>query len=132
MVSIVAGIFTILHGLVHLLYVGQSARVFELQEGLVWPDGAWAFYRMLGNENTRMFVNVLLILAALIFVAAGIGLLVKQGWWQPVMVGAAAFSTIIYLLTWDGGWQNLPDKGGVGILINLALIVVVFISRRFN
>lgn len=131
MLGVILGIFTILHGLVHLLYFGQSARIFELQPGLIWPDGAWAFSRLLGVETTRMAVNVLLILAALVFVASGIGLLAKQAWWQPVMLGAAAFSTLIYLLGWDGGMQNLPEKGWVGILINIGLCVVVVLYRRF-
>jgi hypothetical protein len=36
-VQFIAGIFLILHGLVHLLYYGQSARRFELAPGLTWP-----------------------------------------------------------------------------------------------
>jgi hypothetical protein len=37
---IVFGILLLIHGLIHLLYSGQSARRFELQPGMVWPDGA--------------------------------------------------------------------------------------------
>ena len=33
----VFGVFIVLHGLVHLLYFGQSARYFELKPGMVWP-----------------------------------------------------------------------------------------------
>jgi hypothetical protein len=44
MVRILFGVFVLLHGLVHLLYLGQSARYFELQPGLAWPDGSWAIY----------------------------------------------------------------------------------------
>jgi len=131
MVSIIFGTFSILHGLVHLLYFGQSARYFELQPGLIWPDGTWAFSKLFGTETTRMLANALLIMAALVFVAAGIGLLTKQVWWQPLLLGAAAFSTVVYILFWDGGLQNLPDKGLVGILINLALCATVFLYRRF-
>ena len=35
MLTILFGIFLILHGLVHLLYAGQSSRLFELQPGMV-------------------------------------------------------------------------------------------------
>jgi hypothetical protein len=45
-------------------------------------------------------------------------------------VGAAVFSTMIFLLFWDGKFRALDDKGWVGILINLAIIVVVFIFRQ--
>jgi len=129
MIKLLFGIFIILHGLVHLLYFGQSAGYFELSPGLVWPDGAWAFSKLLGNANTRMLANVLLILAALAFVIAGTGMLAKQNWWRPVVLGAAILSSITYFLLWDGGLQRLPDKGLVGILINLGVLALIFVLR---
>jgi hypothetical protein len=63
------------------------------------------------------------------FVAGGIGILIKQAWWPPVVVGSAAFSTVIFILFWDRGMQKLDDKGGIGILINIAIIGVVLILR---
>jgi hypothetical protein len=132
MVRIVFGIFIVLHGLVHLLYFGQSARYFELQPGLAWPDGSWAFSRLLGGGATRMLASSLLILAAIGFVSGGIGVFFRQAWCRPVIVGAAAFSSLIYILFWDGGWQNLDGKGGVGILINLAIMAVVLVLQWPN
>jgi len=35
--NFILGIFFILHGLVHLLYAGQSLRLFELRPGMTWP-----------------------------------------------------------------------------------------------
>jgi hypothetical protein len=132
MVRIAFGLFLVLHGLVHLLYFGQSARYFELQAGLVWPDGSWAFSRLLGDGTTRTLASSLLILAAIGFVTAGIGVFFRQAWFRPVIVGAAAFSTLIYILFWDGGWQKMDGKGGVGILINLAIMAVVLIFQWPN
>jgi hypothetical protein len=127
MISILFGVFIILHGLVHLLYFGHSAGIFELSPGLAWPDGAWAFSKILGNTSTRIIASALLVLAALAFVAAGVGILAKLSWGRPLTIGAATFSSLIYLMMWDGVFQNLPDKGFVGILINLAVIVFTFI-----
>jgi hypothetical protein len=62
-------------------------------------------------------------------VAGGIGLLVKQAWWRPAVAGSAAFSAIIFLLLWDGGLQQLDNKGGVGLLINVAILVAVLIFQ---
>ena len=127
MLTIIMGIFFVLHGLVHLLYAGQSRRLFELRPGMVWPDGAWLFSRLLGDETTRLLASILLALAALGFVAGGLGLLIRQDWWRPVTVGAAVVSGAIFLLFWDGRFQALDDKGGVGLLINVAILVVVLI-----
>jgi len=132
-VNFLFGLFIVLHGLVHMLYYGHSARYFELQAGMVWPDGAWAFSRFLGNAATRNLASICLILAAVGFVAGGAGIFLKQSWWRVAVVSAAAFSSvIIYLLFWDGGAQSLDNKGGVGILINLLILAALLIFRWPN
>jgi hypothetical protein len=128
MLQFVIGIFIVLHGLVHLLYFGQSARRFELKPGMVWPDGSWAFSRLLGDEATRNLASILLILTAIGFVVGGLGILTGQAWWRPVVVGAAAFSSVVYLLFWNGRLQNLDGQGGVAILINLAILIVALVA----
>ena len=127
MIRILFGIFLALHGLVHMLYFGQSARYFKLQDGMVWPDGSWAFSRLLGDAAARNLASVLLVLAAIGFVAGGVGIFAKQVWWRPVIVAAAIFSSLIYILFWDGGLQHLDNKGGIGILINLAILAALLI-----
>ena len=130
MLQFVVGVFIVLHGLVHVLYAGQSARRFELKPGMVWPDGSWTFSRLLGDEATRNLASISLVLAAIGFVAGGIGIFVGQTWWRPVVVGAAALSAVVYILFWNGRMQNLDGQGGIGLLINLAILVAVLIVRR--
>lgn len=129
MPRLIVGVFMVLHGLVHLLYLGQSARYFELQSGMLWPDGSWAFSKLLGDETARLLANVLLGLAAIGFVAGGAGIFAQRGWWRPAVVGTAVFSAVVFMLFWDGGLQHLDDKGGVGILINLAILVAVLVLQ---
>ena len=129
MLTIVMGILFVLHGLVHLLYVGQSQRLFELRPKMVWPDGSWVFSKLLGDESTRLLASISLVLAALGFLVGGLGLAIQQPWWRPVIVGSATFSILLFFLLWDGKLQALDDKGGVGILINLAILVVVLILK---
>lgn len=132
MIRIILGAFLVLHGLVHLLYFGQSQRIFELQPGMVWPDGSWALSRFLGEATTRNLASILLILAAIGLIAGGIGIFAKQAWWRPVVVSVAAFSSVIYLLFWDGALQNLDNKGWIGILINLAILAAVLVFQWPN
>ena len=96
---------------------------------MVWPDGSWIFSRLVGDETTRLPASVFLVVATLGFVAGGTGVLLGQAWWRLVVISAAIFSSVIYLLFWDGGWQNLHDKGAIGILINLAILGVVLIFQ---
>jgi len=129
MLRFIIGVFFVLHGGVHLLYFGQSARYFDLKPGMLWPDGAWAFSKLLGNEATRNLASISLILAAIGFVAGGAGILVGQAWWRPVVAVVAAFSSVVYVLFWNGSMQNLDGQGGVGILINLAILAAVLVLR---
>ena len=127
--QIVAGIFLVLHGLVHLLYAGQSSRFFQLRPGMVWPDGSWVFSSFLGDEIVRTLASVSCLLAAIGFVVGGIAIFATQAWWRPVIVGSAAFSALIFILLWDGQAQALANKGLFAILINLVILVALLVFR---
>jgi uncharacterized membrane protein YphA (DoxX/SURF4 family) len=128
LLRIVIGVFVVLHGLVHLLYFGQSRRLFALQEGMVWPDGSWAFSRVLGEEGGRWLAGLACIVAALGFVAGGVGILLGQPWWRPAVVGAAVVSTAIFLLSWDGTRRRLDNQGAIAVLINVAILVALAVG----
>jgi len=129
MIRLILGGFMMLHGLVHLLYFGHSARYFELKPGMVWPDRAWAFSKILGDVATRRLASIFLVLAAIGFVIGGAGILFKQAWWRPVTASVAVFSALIFMLFWDGRLQNMDGKGVFAILISIAILVMVFIWK---
>lgn len=131
MLNTVFGVFIVLHGLVHLLYFALSRKLFELDPPLVgWPDQSWAFASALGDASTRLLATVLYGAATIIFVVSGVGILARASWWHPLLIIAALFASAITLLFWDGQLQRLPDKGFVGILINIAILVVIFLIDR--
>ena len=129
MLKLIVGIFIVLHGLVHLFYFGQSQRLFELQPGMVWPDGSWALSKLTKKETIRLLASITCILSTIGFVVGGAAILLSQGWWTPVVIGSAAFSAGIFLLFWDGDRHKLADKGLIGILINIAILVAVLILQ---
>jgi hypothetical protein len=124
----VFGVFLILHGLVHLLYAGQSWRIFELQPGMIWPEGSWALSRVAGINGTRLLASILLVLGAGVFVASGAGLLLKQSWWRPLVFAATVFSSLIYIIFWDGAFRNLSNQGAIGILLNVVTVIVSIVG----
>jgi uncharacterized membrane protein YphA (DoxX/SURF4 family) len=134
LLRVLSGIFLILHGLVHLLYLGQSIRLFELQPGMIWPDESWVFSGTLGISGTRVLANIGSILAAALFVIGGIGILLGQAWWRTPAIVAATLSGVLYILLWDGRFQHLDNQGGVGLLINIAILVSVLLFKwpRFD
>lgn len=125
----VASVFVILHGLVHLLYVGQSQRLFELQPDFDWPAGSWAFARLLGAGATRWLATIAFSIIALGFVVSGVGILTRHAWWHPLAIGSAALSSVMVLLLWNGRLQRLDDQGVFGLLIDAAILVAGLLVR---
>ena len=121
--KIVFGIFFILHGLVHFLYFGHSSRFFELTPGMSWPDGSWTFSKLLKKRPVRIMAGNLCLLAMTGFIISGIEFLIGHPDRYILAVGSAFFSTITYLLFWNGKYEKMDNQGGIGILINLAIIV---------
>lgn len=127
MLRLVLGIFMILHAVVYLLYFGQSARFFELQPGLAWPDGAWSFSRVMGQAALRNLASIACIVAAIGFAIGGLGILATQDWWRPVVVAAAIFGVVLAVLFWDGTLKRLDNQGMIGLLINLVILAALLI-----
>ena len=129
MIKVIVGVFLVLHGLVHLLYLGQSARRFELKPGMTWPDGSWVFSKLLGDNSTRTLASLFCILAAAGLVIGSTGVFFGQPWWRAVIATSAAFSVVLYSLFWNGRLQNLDGQGAVGILIDAAILVTILVFR---
>jgi len=63
------------------------------------------------------------ILSAAGFVAGGIAILLSQVWGEMLITIVSVFSAIIFILFWDGKQRDLDDKGGVGVLINVFILI---------
>jgi len=133
-VRLVVGLIIVLHGLVHLLYFGQSARLFELAPGMTWPDGSWVFSTILGDNTTRWLANITCILVAICFITGSVGIYLGQPWWRTALLASAVFSGVVFILFWNGRLQQLDKQGGVGILIDAMILVSVLVFRwpRFD
>jgi hypothetical protein len=94
---------------------------------LVWPDGSWAFSKLLGDNGTRTLASIFCILAAAGFVIGGAGLLLGQSWWRTAVVVSAVLSAVLYILFWNGRLQHLDNQGGVGLLLDAAILAAVLI-----
>ena len=92
-----------LHGLVHLLSVAQSARIFELKPGMAWPAGSWAFSNVLGDNATRTLASTFRVLVAAGFLMGAVGPLSSQSCLQrPVVgIGRSLCRAVHPLLEWS-------------------------------
>jgi hypothetical protein len=127
MLAFLYGIFVFLHGLVHLWYVTLSQRWVAFTPEMGWTGESWLLSPLLGDGATRGLATALYSLATLGFLAGGIGVFARQDWWRPAVIGSAAVSAVIIILFWDGGLQKIVEKGLVGFLINVALLVALLV-----
>lgn len=125
MLRISMAIFIVLHGLVHLWYVVLSQRLVAFQPEMGWSGHSWLFSSLLGEEPTRTLASVLYALAAIVFIASGVGIFIRAEWWRAVLVGSALFSSAVILLFWDGEMSRLVEKGVLGLAINVVLLAAL-------
>jgi hypothetical protein len=128
MLKIAAGIFLILHGLVHGLYAGHSFGVFELQPGLRWPEESWLLRTFFSRRSIRYLGGALLVLAGMGFLGSGAGFLLSAGWWRGLLFLSTGISSGIYVLFWNGHFSQLPDQGLIGLLINSGILLLLFLG----
>ena len=127
MLAIIFGIFLILHGLVHLLYAGQSWGLFELRPEMTWPQESWLVSKLLGKQGVQLMATAFLVFAALGFTSGGLGIFLNANWWRSVTAVTAVGSSLVFLIFWNGKFQAVDTQGGVGVLINLAILVLILV-----
>jgi len=118
------GIFCVLHGSVHLLYMGQGLKYFEIEKGFVWPDNSKLLANIFSMKTKRLIAGVLCAIAAMGFVLAGIFVLLNLPWQNQLIIVSVITSTILFIAFWDGSMSKLHTQGGIGILINILILVV--------
>jgi hypothetical protein len=125
MLKLLSGLFIVLHGLVHLWYVVLSYGLVEFQPGMGWTGESWLLSRVMGSSTARSVAGVLYVVAALGFVAGGVGIFADAEWQRPLLLGPALFSAALVLLYWDGGTEMIVQKGLVGLMINAGIVVML-------
>lgn len=115
-------VFLILHGIFHLWYVIVSLRLIEYKAWMGWSGESWLLTSRLGDGGARTIAAILYSLAAMGFVASGVGLLTDKPWFRLVLVGSLVFSLIATLLFWDGKNSTIMF---VEILV-LGVLIIAF------
>lgn len=121
------GIFYILHGLVHLLYMGHSLNFFELEKGFIWPDNSKFLSNIVNLHAKKRLAAALCVMAAISFVVSGICVITGHPWNKMVILIAVITSTVLFIAFWDGSRRNLLAQGGIALLINILILVYTFL-----
>jgi hypothetical protein len=122
------GIFCILHGLVHLLYMGHALNAFELEKGFVWPERSRVLANGFPGQARKRLAGVLCVAAAIGFVGSGAFVLAGHFWQYPAAIFSVSASSLLFIAFWDGTTRKLHTQGGTAILINLLILVYALIQ----
>jgi hypothetical protein len=120
-------IFILLPGLVHLWYVTLSQGWVEFQANMGWTGKSWFFTNLLENDVTHLAATIFYSLSTIAFLVAGTGLFAKQDWGRVWMIAASVVSSLTILVFWDGNLSMPVEKGGLGLLINLGILLAIFL-----
>ncbi len=123
MARTLAGIFFILHGLVHIWYIVLARKLVPFQPEMGWSGKSWLFTGLIGDGATRNLATLLLLLATVGFSAGGVGFLAQQPWSRSLLLVSAGISGLVLVFFWDGGFQRIAQKGLIGLLINLGILM---------
>ena len=118
------GVVLAFHGLVHAWYVVLSREWIEADEEEFWGwnGRSWLLSGALSERRILDLASLLYAAVAVGFVAGGAGHAFTQDWAPTVLVASAVLSTFALLLTWDGRFDHLADKGAVGVVINVVVL----------
>lgn len=121
------GFLLVAHGWVHLVYIASSQGWFGASAGWAWNGRSWLLSGILEERRILDITGVLFGLVALGFVIGAVGYVFSYDWWMPVLIGSALLSTLLYVVMWDGQFTQLPEKGALGMLINVAVLAWVLV-----
>lgn len=115
-------VFLMLHGLVHLLGAAAYLRLAEVPQ-LAYKTNFLGGRVDLGARGTTVF-GVLWVVAAIGFLACGIGLLFGARWQQPLLVGVTLLSLVLTALDWEVAYA--------GAVIDAVILLVIGLGPRLG
>ena len=123
MLRIAVAVFIILHGLVHIWYIVLAQRLINIEKDMGWTGKAGLAPALFGDTAGRWIATGLFAASTAVFVIGGAGVAMDADWLFPLLIAAALLSSLSIALFWDGRASMLMEKGFIGLLVNVIVIV---------
>ena len=118
--TIIASIIVILHGLIHLMGTAAYMKLVAIQQlpyKTTVLDGRWD----LGPRGIAVY-GALWAVAAIGFILGAVALLSGWIWWQPVLIGITLLSLVLTALDWGVAYA--------GVIVNIAILALLWLGPR--
>ena len=120
-------LFLVAHGWAHVWNLALSRRLVEFEESMGWTGESWLLSGLLGESASLWIATIGYAASLLGFIASGVLLYIGKPIWRTTAFTSAVISLITIIVFWDGKLSMLKEKGLIGLLINLAILV--YLSR---
>ena len=117
-VTIIASVILVLHGLIHLMGTAAYMKLAEIQQlpyKTTVLGGRWD----LGSSGTAVF-GMLWAVAAIGFALTAVALFGNWDWWRSILIGVTLFSLVLTSLDWGVAYA--------GVIVNLAILLILFLG----
>ncbi len=119
------GITIMIHGLIHLWYFLLSQRLVEFKAEMGWSGRSWLLTNFLGDPTTRLLASLFLLVSMFLFVVSGLGMIINKEWSQSLVLFSAILSSVVLLVFWDGNTVQIVEKGLIGLVFNIVIIIAI-------
>ena len=123
--QLLVGLAFVAHGWAHIWYVILSRNLLVIEEDVAWTGKSWILSRFLDAPLTSIASTIGYSASLIGFVAGGIGYAVGFNAWREIIYASAVVSSMVIVTYWDGNLSRLIDKGLIGLLINLVILVIL-------
>jgi hypothetical protein len=122
-------LFILLHGWVHVWYLLLAGNIVKYTPDMGWTCHSWLLSGWMGENITRQLAIFLYLIAAILFTVTGIGYYLGKAWFLNTMLISTVFSSLLIITFFNGKFELLVQKGLVGLIINIALLVWALIGK---
>ena len=125
MKDLLISLFLIAHGWAHVWYVALSQRLVEYKPEMGWTGESWILSSILNKQLTQLVSTFGYSVSLIGFIIGGVSLYLGKDWWSSIVLASSIISLLTVILYWDGELSMIVEKGLIGIIINVALIVLI-------
>ncbi|MEX2161449.1 MAG: hypothetical protein WD751_05990 [Anaerolineales bacterium] len=122
--------FVFAHGVAHMVYTSLAMGWIPAADvNSTWSGASWLLTGALGLPATRSLGASVFTLVTLAFAVAAVSITLRQPWASTWLAGTAIASILALFLFWDGSLQDLVSKGAIGLAINKAILIALYVFR---
>jgi len=122
-------LFLLLHGWVHAWYLLLAGNIVKYTPDMGWTGNSWLLSGWMGESTLRALAIFLYLIAAILFTVTGIGYYSGKAWFISIMLISTIISSLTIITFFDGKFELLVQKGLVGLILNVVLLVWALIGK---